>query len=104
MATSVALKCIKTGTKLPDGILLGYPAFYISPNTFTLSTLISLDDQIMRHTNCDFIKAYIKENNPLNPYISPSEIKDFDLKSFPKVRFLISERDHLRDMIYCFAY
>jgi hormone-sensitive lipase len=47
LVAALTILCIKAGVKVPDGILMAYPALYLKTNFFTPSLLISLDDACM---------------------------------------------------------
>jgi len=65
LAIAVTLKWIHTGFRIPDGILLGYPALNLSLKKFTPSLLTSLDDFILRYSFLEiWIQSYVKNANP----------------------------------------
>jgi len=73
-----ALRALHTGMRLPDGILLGYPALNLSMKTFTPSLLVSLDDYLLRfNVLMSCMNFYVKNGNPdIDPYLSPSIISN----------------------------
>lgn len=102
LAMSLMMRAIQTGTRVPDGALLAYPALNMSMTSFTPSLLIALDDYALRFNlllGC--IHDYsLGGDAATDPYISPSMIKDEDLAQFPPVRLIVSGRDPLRDENY----
>ncbi len=85
-AMALMLRCIHTGLRLPDGLLLAYPALNLSVKSFTPSLLISLDDFVL---NMNFlvscINSYVQGCDPAtDPYISPALITDEVLFSYTK--------------------
>jgi len=103
LAMSLALRTIRSNFRIPDGILLGYPALNLSIRAFTPSLLAAMDDFILRYSFLNVcINSYIPpEADPTkDPYLSPSLIPDEDLKKFPTMRFMVAGRDPLRDESY----
>ena len=103
LAMALTLLSIRTHFRVPDGLLLGYPALNLSVSSFSPSLLISLDD-IMLHYSILLIcmRSYLpNEADPLNdPYVSPILIPDQDLLRFPPIRIMAAGRDPLRDESY----
>lgn len=64
---------IMFGLRVPDGIVLVYPALNLCDNFYTPSLLTSLTDLILPHTFLKIcLKAYLKEGvNPKDPFVSP---------------------------------
>jgi hormone-sensitive lipase len=48
--TALTLLCIKMGLRVPDGIVLVYPALNLNIHNYSPSLLLALDDQILPHT------------------------------------------------------
>ena len=83
---ALTLKCIKHQVKVPDGILLCYPALDLNRKKFTPLFLISLEDLIVPHTFfklCTeaYIPDYVDPN--IDPFISTLIASDELLKKFP---------------------
>eukprot|EP00826_Nyctotherus_ovalis_P003372 TRINITY_DN10688_c0_g1_i7.p2 TRINITY_DN10688_c0_g1~~TRINITY_DN10688_c0_g1_i7.p2 ORF type:complete len:406 (-),score=106.63 TRINITY_DN10688_c0_g1_i7:98-1315(-) len=103
LAMAVSLLAVRYNFRVPDGILLGYPALSLSMTSFTPSLLEAFDDFILHYsvlTLC--LNSYVPpEGDPTkDPFLSPSLIPDEDLKKFPPVRILAAGRDPLRDESY----
>lgn len=64
ITVAVTLKCIQNNFRIPDGILLGYPAMSLSLKRFTPSLLTALDDFILRYSFLSIcIDSYVKDGN-----------------------------------------
>jgi acetyl esterase/lipase len=83
LITALTLLCISTQTRLPDGVLLCYPALNLSANIFTPSMLVAIDDQLLPYS---FLKMcanlYLGNNQHLSeslsfvsPIIASDEVK-----------------------------
>ena len=100
LAMALTLFAIRSKFRIPDGLLLGYPALNLSMRSFTPSLLTSLDDWMLRYS---FLNVCIESYIPLgadptkDPYLSPALIPDEDLRQFPSIRIMAAGRDPLRD-------
>lgn len=101
----VTLKAIHSNFKVPDGLILCYPALNLSLNTFNPSHLISLEDLILPYSFLKIcLELYVAEGDPdRDPFLSPILINDEDLRKFPPVRIMIAGKDPLRDDSFKFA-
>ncbi len=74
----LTLRALHAGVRMPDGVVLGYPALNLSMKSFTPSILVSIDDYLLRYNfllMC--INSYIKDGDPdHDPYLSPAFISD----------------------------
>lgn len=88
---ALTVLCIKEKVRVPDGILMCYPALNLNYNSFTPSLFVSLDDpsniiikfyfnKVLPHTFLKIcLSSYLqkKELQPaIDPLISPSLISD----------------------------
>lgn len=101
----VTLRAIHSNFKVPDGLILCYPALNLSLNCFIPSHLISLEDLILPYSFLKMcLSMYAGEADPnTDPFLSPILINDNDLKRFPPVRIMIAGKDPLRDDSFKFA-
>ena len=99
LVLSLTYLTIRMGLRIPDGILLSYPALNLSLRSFTPSLLGSLDDFLMRYNILEIcVNSYLRDTEIAScPYVSPCNIPDDDLKLFPLVRIMIGGKDPLRD-------
>ena len=101
LALTLTYKALQAGVKVPDGIVLGYPAVNLSRRNFTDSLLFTLEDLIVPHTFLKLcLSSYIQDPDldaDSNPYLSPLAIPDEDLQRFPSVRMLVGSSDPLHD-------
>jgi len=103
---------IQRNYRIPDGLILAYPALNLSKLDFTPSSLLSLDDPILPYP---FLKMCIDsyagshKDSPLchpskqpllSPYCAPEEV----LKKFPKTRIMVATNDPIRDESFRFTY
>jgi len=103
LAMALTLLAIRYNARVPDGILLGYPALNLSIYSFTPSLLGAFDDFILHYSFLVIcLNSYIPPNaDPsTDPFLSPSLIPNEDLEKFPPVRILVAGRDPLRDESY----
>jgi len=103
LTMAVTLLAIRSKFRVPDGILIAYPALNLSINSFTPSLLTSMDDFMLRYSFLNVcINSYLPPGaDPAkDPYISPTLIPDEDLIKFPPVRIMSAGRDPLRDESY----
>jgi hormone-sensitive lipase len=107
LAMALTLRAIHSNFRVPDGLLLGYPALNLAISAFTPSLLTSMDDFILTYSFLNVcINSYIPPDaDPKkDPYLSPSLITDEDLKKFPPIRILAAGMDPLRDESYKLMY
>ncbi|CAD8052530.1 unnamed protein product [Paramecium sonneborni] len=100
LVAALTIQAIKAGVRIPDGILLAYPALSLDIKQFTPSFLVSLDDSLLHHTVLKLcLNSYIKKefNAILDPMLSPSKAHDDILKRFPKTRIQVGTYDPLHD-------
>jgi len=101
LALALAYKAIQAEVKVPDGIVVAYPALNLSKNNFTDSLLLTLDDLLLPHTLLKLcLKSYIQDpalDPSTNPLLSPLVIEEHMLEKFPPVRMLVGSADPLHD-------
>jgi hormone-sensitive lipase len=85
--------------RIPDGIVLVYPALNLNYNNYTPSLLTSLNDMILPHTFLKIcLKAYLIEGTDAkNMYVSPINTPDDHLKLYPPTRIFVGNRDPFHD-------
>jgi len=103
LAMSLTLYALRSKFRVPDGLMLGYPALNLSIHSFTPSLLTAIDDFILRYSFLNIcINSYIpaEEDPSKDAYLSPCLISDEELKQFPPIRIMAAGRDPLRDESY----
>jgi len=112
LIAALTIMAIERGYRVPDGLVMAYPALSVCKSTFTPSLLLAMDDPILPHP---FLKMCIESyvggndtNNPLcdpqtSPYISPAIASDAVLSRFPKTRIMAAANDPLRDESFRFT-
>ena len=100
LGLGVTTLSIQKNVRIPDGVIVTYPAMDWNLNQFSPSLLMSLDDFFM---SISFL-MFALENlcaDPLkvefNPVMSPKYIPDEILAKFPPWRFITAGLDPLRD-------
>ena len=87
------------GIKLPNLILLAYPAVRMTKAPLSLSYLNSLYDPMLDFNLLNFCrKSYLGDNTEdMNPFLSPMYIDKKILKNLPKIKIYGGSGDPLRD-------
>jgi len=100
LVTALTLLIIKAKRRLPDGILLVYPAFNLEPTYHSPSFVGAVDDDLLNLRSLERYKdAYVEGENyrPGNPLVSPALAPDYILKEFPPTRIIVGDHDGLED-------
>ena len=95
------------GIKLPNLIILAYPAVKMNIIPLSLSYINSIYDPMLNYNLLDFCrKSYLGENNTedMNPFISPIYMDNKILKHLPKIKIYGGTGDPLRDDYVEFFY
>lgn len=106
LALGVALKCVRTGTRVPDGLLLTYPCVSLDVQSFSPSLELCLEDPLIPYS---FLKlcaeSYLRpEDDPRSDiFLSPVKAATADLSQFPPVRMMVCGNDPLLDESLRFA-
>ncbi|CAK56639.1 unnamed protein product (macronuclear) [Paramecium tetraurelia] len=106
LVAALTIYIIKAGARIPDGILMAYPALCLDIKKFTPSSLISLNDPLLHHTVLKLcISSYVPEkfDASLDPLMSPSIASDEILARFPPTRMVLGTNDPLHDESFRFA-
>ena len=88
------------GIKLPNLIILAYPAVKMNLIPFSLSYINSIYDPMLNYNLLDFCrKSYLGENNTedINPFISPIYMDNKIIKILPSIKIYGGTGDPLRD-------
>ena len=87
------------GIKLPNMIILAYPAVKMNIIPLSLSYLNSLYDPLLDYNLLSFcLKSYLGENNyEYNPFLSPLYMDNKIIKYLPKIKIYGGTGDPLRD-------
>ena len=95
------------GIKLPNLIILAYPAVKMNIIPLSLSYINSIYDPMLNYNLLDFCrKSYLGENNTedMNPFISPIYMDNKILKHLPKIKIYGGTGDPLMDDYVEFFY
>ena len=105
LVTSLTIKAISEGFRVPDGLLLIYPGMNLQEKYFSKSTLISLKNHVLPYSYYKLLaQAYVQngyslDNYLISPLLCPNEI----LKSFPRTELMITLNDPLEFDTFRFA-
>ena len=96
---ALTLLLIRNKNRIPDGLLLSYPALTSVSNYFTPSYLYSMDDGILPVTFIDIIQKLYSEKKyrDLDPLVSPNLASSEILSQLPPVRIFVGDKDPLHD-------
>jgi len=100
LALAVALRAIKTGIRVPDGLLLAYPALNLHQRRFNPSIMLAIDDLIVPYSFLKLcLEAYIPEGAfpEKDPFLSPILASEELLSKLPKTRIMVGNKDPLHD-------
>jgi len=106
LVLGITLLAIKNKVRIPNGILLAYPALKMEVNTYSPSLLLSLHDQILPYSVLKLIPGvYIPpEGQPdKDPFLSPLKASDQLLEMLPPVRIMVGDRDPFHDDCWRFV-
>jgi len=104
--TSLTLRAIREGVRLPDGVMLSYPALNLFPVKVVPSYFQAIDDVILPSNVLKLcLKAYIPEEfkPESDPFLSPVVASDELLSRLPPVRIISGSNDPLHDDIWKFS-
>lgn len=99
IVVAVTIIAIQRGFRVPDGLVLPYPALTFTPTIFNPSMLLALDDPIISGMFLNFcLTSYLgKVGDVDHPYISSLKASDDIFKQFPRTRIMIPSNDPIRD-------
>jgi len=107
LALALTYKCIISNFRIPDGLLLGYPALNLSKKHYTPSMLFSLEDFLVPHTFLKLVRNYYTADPSLDLdndiFISPIAASPDILQHLPPVRILVGQNDPFHDDCYRFT-
>lgn len=101
VAVAVANLAILRNFRVPDGLLLHYPAANCNPNHFLPSQMLTLDDMMCSFNLLLYVShAFTRRggNTARNCLISTIYTPKSLLKQFPVTKVFLAEVDPLRDM------
>ena len=100
LAYGVVLRCIQTFQRIPDGLMLTYPAVSLDPTGYTPSMALALEDPVLHYSLFPLIRTtylHPTDNPQTDPILSPLQTESVDLEEFPPTYFLICALDPLHD-------
>lgn len=106
LALVITMLAIQKGFRIPDMLLLYYPATSISAKRMFPSILYSLIDPILNiNIVLMMFKCYLMNGGEpdKDPFISPILTDDEIIKRFPPVKILVGSIDPIRDCSYSLA-
>lgn len=104
-ALSLTNLLIVTKKRIPDMLILAYPAVHLSMNCISPSTFIALEDVILPYAllKCSLDSYLGAVNGDQNYFASPGLIQDDVLKYLPMTHIYLGSNDPLRDQSLRFA-
>jgi len=106
LALGVAILAIKNGIRVPDGLLLAYPALRLEPRAYSPSLMLALEDQLVPYSLLRLcLQAYIPNGaDPTrDPLLSPIHLSNELLERLPPIRMMVGENDPLHDECWRFV-
>jgi hormone-sensitive lipase len=105
LAAALTTMAVQRGFRVPDGLMMAYPALVLERSNFTPSLLLALDDPILPIAFLNMcLESYAEGPTPTgHEYLSPGNASLDTLSRFPKTRIMIASNDPLRDMSIEFA-
>lgn len=100
LAIAVTILAILRQFRIPDGLVLHYPAASGNTGHFFPSTLLTLDDFLLNYNLLFYVAtAFTRKGGDAtsNFFISPIYTPPEILSRFPKTKILVAEVDPLRD-------
>lgn len=106
LIAAVTIMAIQRNFRIPDGIIMCYPALTLDKFRFSPSMLLGVDDPLLPYPFLKMcIESYVGENYKINdhcnpaksPYLSPILVDDATLSKFPSTRIMVAANDPLRD-------
>ena len=96
LAMGVTLRCIKSFGKIPDGLLLAYPAVLLDVKRYTPSLAFAIEDSNLHYWRLKMLhESYLSpgDDPTTNPFLSPLLTERCDLEQYPPVRMLVCGND-----------
>lgn len=101
----LTLLLIKSRGRIPDGLLLAYPALSLNMEKYSPSILRALDDPVLSYSFIELLaKSYLGDlhRGATDPLVSPILINEAHLEYFPPIRMMTGTNDPLHDDIWRF--
>lgn len=109
-AAAVTIKAIMDKKRIPDGLLLAYPAADLR-RKFSPSMLVAFSDRLLPYVFAEAcMAAYLgpdKEQAHIlaqNPLVSPNMASSEILKQFPPTRIVVGDKDPIMDQSISFGH
>ena len=111
LVAAVTAMAIERNFRVPDGLVMCYPALSLDKYRFSPSFLLGIDDPILPYPFLKMcIESYVGDNQESSfccpskcQYISPVLVKDEVLSRFPTTRIMVAQNDPLRDESFRFT-
>lgn len=101
LALALCYKCMEKSVRLPQGLILAYPAVNLNKSQFTPSLIYTLDDLLIPHTFLKLcLESYIQHpvlDPARNPFLSPLVATEDIVRLLPPLRMLVGSKDPLHD-------
>lgn len=111
LIAGVTNMAIERNFRIPDALILCYPALSLDKFRFSPSLLLGIDDPILPYPFLKMcIESYVGDyqnypncNPRYNQFISPCIASDETLKKYPPIRIMVASNDPLRDESFLFT-
>lgn len=90
---------IQMNVRVPDGLVMVYPAMNLNYCNYTPSLLTALNDMILPHSFLKIcLRAYLRDEfDPYDPLVSPVYTSEEMLKKYPPTRLFVGNKDPFHD-------
>eukprot|EP00347_Sterkiella_histriomuscorum_P001768 403370757 len=114
LVAACTIMAIQRNFRIPDGVIMCYPALSIDQFRFSPSLLLGIDDPILPYSFLKMcIESYVGDKSQYkdrsscdpgkSPLLSPILVDDLTLSKFPKTRIMVAANDPLRDESFKFT-
>jgi hormone-sensitive lipase len=106
LCMALTLMAIKRQVRIPDGVLLAYPALDLSTQKFTPSLLHAINDQILPYSLLKLcVAAYVPAgcDPEKDPFLSPMLCSEEFVNLLPPIKMVVGTEDSLHDGCWRFA-
>ena len=101
MALALTYKAILENFRIPDGVVVFYPALNLNKYEFTRSRLLAFDEKLLSHTFLQMcLDCYIQNTNDKpesDLFLSPIKVGQEIMLKLPKIRMISGDNDPLYD-------
>ncbi len=100
LSAALTALCVKYRQRVPDHLLLYYPAMNVSFKAYLPSVLTAMRDKFLNHDMLRLcVESYCQSGHSgeTDPFVSPNLLPDALLAGFPQTRIFVGSKDALVD-------